>query len=81
MNAFHYFLIVARVDLEGLFWQIICYGKNEITKHFSASHVMHSFFLLNNGDTISLFSWESILSFRWELVSQTLSLASSVSLS
>lgn len=40
MRAFHYFLIVASIDLDGLFWQLICYGKNEITKHFSTSRMM-----------------------------------------
>lgn len=35
-----FFLIVARVDLDGLFWQLICYGKNEITKPFSTSRMV-----------------------------------------
>lgn len=72
MNAFHYFLIVARVDLEGLFWQIICYGKNEITKPFSTSCKRH-FFLLYNGDvlTVSL----GIYSFTETVVSHILLLA------
>lgn len=69
MNAFHYFLIVARVDLEGLFWQIICSGKNEITKRFSRSGVMRYIMVMH------LLFDQLLLSFRWQLTSLILSLA------
>lgn len=43
MNAFHYYYFFNYC--QGWpwrsFWQLICYGKNEITKPFSTSRMMH----------------------------------------